>query len=152
MDSSRSRDILAGILLVGFGVAYTAQAVIRYGLGTFAAMRPGMFPTLVGSALVIAGLVVLVPAVFRRRPSDSVEPVAWRPLVAILGAMAVFAFAVGRIGLVPSIFVLTGLAVLADDKLGPIATLVLATVIAVLAVLIFRYALGFPMVLVRSPF
>ena len=153
MQASKVRDILAGLSLVVFGLLYATHALTRYGLGSFAAMRPGMFPTLVGSALVVAGLVVLLSALGRRMATTAtLEPVAWRPLVVILAAMAAFAVSIGRIGMVPAIFLLTGLAAFADDKLKPTATLLLATAISVLAVVIFRYGLGFPIVLLRAPF
>jgi len=56
----------------------------------------------------------------------------------------VFALTVERIGVIPAIFLLTGLSVLADNKLGIIGTLLLAAALSAAAVLIFLVGLGIP--------
>jgi len=53
---------------------------------------------------------------------------------------------------VPAVVVMSVFATLADDKLGVVATLMLATFLAVLTLAIFSYGLSIPLQPFRWPF
>lgn len=59
--------------------------------------------------------------------------------------MITFALTVDSFGLIPATALLTVSAVLADNKLGVIGTVVLAIVLSAIAILVFRVGLGIPL-------
>jgi len=142
------RDLIAGIVLIVIGLfgVYTSH---NYPMGTVSRMGPGMFPTTLGYLLAVFGALIALPAWFR---SGTVPVVEFRPLVFILLAAVAFALTVEVFGVVPAIFLLTGFAVLADNKLGIIGTIVLASVLSAGAVLIFLVGLSIPIYPFKWPF
>jgi len=144
------RDILAGLLLIALGSGVFLQAYFEYPLGTLRHMGPGMLPTWLGVMLAGLGLLLLVPALFK--PGPRFPPVEIRPLVTIIGGGLAFAFVVTRFGMVPAVVVMTGCAVLADNKLGLVGTMILSAIMSVLIAAIFSYGLGVPLQLFRWPF
>lgn len=135
------RDIVAGLLMIAIGVFSAIYATIQYPIGTVQRMGPGMFPMAAGWLLAIIGLLIALPAFFR---SGGLPKVEGRPFFFVLLAAIVFGLTVERLGVVPAIFLLTGLSVLGDNKLGIVGTLVLASCISAGAVLIFLVGLGIP--------
>jgi hypothetical protein len=137
------RDILGGLVLIALGGGAFLQATLEYPLGTLRHMGPGMFPSWLGAILAGLGLLILVPALFR--PGVPFARFEVRPFFAIIGGGIAFAFVVTRFGMVPAVVVLTVFSVLADNKLGIVAMLVLSAVLSVLIVVIFSYGLGVPL-------
>jgi hypothetical protein len=135
------RDLIGGAILIVVGIAGALYASAHYPLGTVQRMGPGMFPTAIGYVLAGLGALIALPAWIRRGPLPVPE---LRPLLLVLASVLVFAVTVERLGMVPAIFLLTGLAVLADNKLGVVGTLVLASGLSVGAWLIFVFGLGIP--------
>lgn len=133
------RDLIAGGLLIVLGVASAWYAGTEYRLGAVSRMGPGMFPTALGVLMAIIGFFIALPAWFRRGTLPMPD---FRPMFLVLASVLAFAVLVEWAGMVPAIFVLTGLAVLADNKLGVRATLVLASVLSFSTWLIFRVGLG----------
>jgi hypothetical protein len=151
------RDVLGGLLLGALGTFMVVYASKSLQLGTFSNMQPGMFPTILGGLLIGLGCLIAAPAGARLvhgAPSSQrpVERVAWRPLFAVAGSIVAFAVCVTRVGVVPAIFVLTAVSVLADGKLGPRGALALAMGMAALIVLIFHYGLRLAIPLFIWPF
>jgi hypothetical protein len=140
MDSRRDyRDLIGGGILVATGLFAALYATSNYTLGTVARMGPGMFPMALGYLLAILGVLIALPAWFRRGPMPRPE---WLPTVTVTLSVLVFAMTIERLGLVPGIFALTGIAVFADRKMGLRGTLVLAACLALGTWLIFRAGLG----------
>lgn len=100
-----------------------------------------MFPATLGYLPAAIGALIAIPAWFR---SSSLPKPEHRPLFFVLLGIIAFALTVERIGVVPAIFLLTGFAVLADNKLGIIGTLVLAAALSIAATLIFLVGLSIP--------
>jgi len=144
------RDIIGGLLLITLGTGVFLQAYLEYPLGTLRHMGPGMFPAWLGVMLAGLGLLLVVPALFK--PGPRLPRVEFRPLVTIIGGGLAFAFVVTRFGMVPAVVVMTGCAVLADNKLGLVGAIVLSAFMSVLIVAIFSYGLGIPLQLFRWPF
>jgi len=135
------RDIITGLLMIALGSFCAIYATNHYPIGTVARMGPGMFPMAAGWLLAIIGTLIALPAFFR---SGGLPKFEGRPFVFVLLAAIVFGLTVERLGVVPAIFLLTGLSVLGDNKLGILGTLVLASCISAGAVLIFLVGLGIP--------
>jgi hypothetical protein len=128
------RDLIGGVLLIAFGL-FVAFYAYRYNLGTVSRMGPGMFPVALGYLLAGLGVLIILPALFR--PGSPIR-FELRPFIACLAAVLIFAFAITRVGMVPSIFLLTITAALADRKLSVVGILVLAVSLSLIGVLIFN--------------
>jgi putative tricarboxylic transport membrane protein len=134
------RDLIGGSLLFVMGLWAAVQAWFDYPLGSVSHMGPGMFPAGVGVLLAFTGVLVFVPALFRAGPA--LAQVDYRAFFFVLLSLVLFALTVDTLGLVPATAILTVAAVLADNKLGVVATVVLTAVLAAIALLVFRYGLG----------
>jgi putative tricarboxylic transport membrane protein len=134
------RDMIGGSLLIVIGLWATVQAWFDYPLGSVSHMGPGMFPAGVGVLLAFTGVLVFLPALFRVGPALAKPD--YRAFFFVLLSLVLFALTVDTFGLIPATAVLTVAAVLADNKLGVIATVVLVVVLAAIALLIFRVGLG----------
>src|SRR6202043_4032206 len=97
-----SGGFVAGLLFLSVGAG--AIGIARdYTIGTALHMGPGYFPIAVGTLLVLVGAMSVLRAL--AVTTISTERIALRPLVVIGAAVVVFAAAIDRIGLVPSVFV-----------------------------------------------
>jgi hypothetical protein len=149
MRSRDSRDLVAGGVLIALGAFAAIHATINLNLGTVRHMGPGMFPMALGVLLAALGVLVLLPALFR---SGSLPRPDVRPLLAVSASVLAFAFTIRTLGLAPAVACTALVAVLADNKLGPIGAVILAAALALVAVLIFVYGLGMPLQIVNWPF
>ena len=159
--SSRSTETVVdracGALIGGFGVLVLAatsglEAATELGIG------PGYFPRLCGSILVALGFAIFA-LTFRRDRRPSVESVVLdvgelsqpgkvgqfvaRALI-ITASVLAFAFSLERLGLVVSTIALILIASRASGDLGMRASLLLASILAALASLVFIYGLNLP--------
>ncbi|MDO5658443.1 MAG: tripartite tricarboxylate transporter TctB family protein [Paracoccus sp. (in: a-proteobacteria)] len=131
-------DIAGGFALAAIGAAVAIYAAASYDLGSLRRMGPGFFPVMLGGLLAALGLVIALPA-FGRAGEES--PVALKELAAVLASVALFAFGLYRVGLVPATVASVLVASLAAPRGGVIWRLVLAVVVAGLTVLIFAVLL-----------
>lgn len=136
------QDILAGALFAAFGVAALVLGA-GYPLGSATRMGAGYFPLLLGVALVALGLLLAGAGLFARLLR--LPPLAWRPLLAVLGGGTLFALAVERAGLIVATLAAVALARLARAEHDRRETLWLALCLALLAAALFRGALGLPL-------
>lgn len=142
------RDMTGGAALSVLGAAYGLHAATTLPLGTIRSMGPGMFPAILGSILVVLGLVVAIPAAFREgAPMDLRR---WSPTFVLL-AIAAFALVVRPFGLIPATIAVVGLSQLAEREVKPGRMLLLTGFAAVLAWGIFGLALGLPMRMLNWP-
>lgn len=133
------QDFGAGIFFMLFGLAglFFARDLT---FGSAEHMGPGYFPVMLSAAIVLIGAVVATRALTVEGPS--LEPFAWRPLLFTLVSILLFAFLIGRVGLVVTAVVLTIVAAYARRQARLVETLVLAAGLAFFGVLLFVYALG----------
>lgn len=115
------------------------HSLTAFHVGTLARMGPGYFPALVSGLLVLCGLLILIPALFRAgtMPHLEMRPLFWVSLSTLAFALLLMPF-----GLVPAIIAQTLLAGISDRKLSWKASFLLAGCLAILATLIFRVGLG----------
>ena len=90
------QNFWAGILFLSVGAGQTWLA-LQYNVGTASQMGPGFMPALLGGVLVALGLIIVSGSLVVRGPR--IEPIYWRPLACIVGAMLLFALLIESAGL-----------------------------------------------------
>ncbi|KAI5913456.1 tripartite tricarboxylate transporter TctB family protein [Thauera sp. 2A1] len=141
------RDIGAGALFCACGSA--ALWLGRHlAVGDLAAMGPGFFPRAIGALLVALGAAIAVRG--GRKDASGISRFAWRPLLAVLGGLVLFAVTIRPAGLLASTLALTVVGRLARPEYGWRETAVLATTLALATGLLFRVALRVPVPLLPN--
>lgn len=136
-----ARDLIAGLLLTGFGLFVALYAGGQYTVGTAARMGPGFFPMVLGWVLVGLGLLIALFS-FRKTLHQLRPPsFALRPLGAVFGSILVFSLVVESLGLIPATLALTAVAVFAERPVRFGRSVLLAIGLAVLSWAIFSFAL-----------
>lgn len=134
-----NRDLLGGVLLVLFGIAYAGQALLHYPIGNIQKAGPGFFPLCLGIILSILGALIVVPAIGRE---SRFPRILVRAPLAILVSLGVFALLARPLGLIPAVVVANAAANLAQPPFRPLLTLTSSLVLALGAYLIFGVTLG----------
>lgn len=133
-------DLLAGLFVVTIGVVAIIEA-LQFNLGSARAMGPGYFPFYIGVLMICLGLVIIIVGGFFNRNAILEFP-ALRSLLFITAGIFCFSLLIERIGLVVAVAVAVFIVTFADRPFKLRRSLVLATVIPVICVLIFQMALG----------
>lgn len=149
MLSHDYRDILGGVVLIAFGLAFSAYAFANYEMGTVNRMGPGMFPVALGVVLAAFGVMQAVPALFRTGKMPEIR--IWTPLF-VLSGVAAFALMIRPFGLLPAVLGVTLISSLAELKIRPVSLAILAGSLCLISWLIFRVGLGLPIPMYRWPF
>lgn len=135
------RDIFAGLLMIGIGVAAAVYAYTNYRLGTVTRMGPGMIPVWLGVALAGLGVPVLIGGLLRKGVMPEIRIIT---PICVFGAIAIFALLIKPFGLLPAIFGSTIVASIAEREFAPVRILVSATVLSAMAWAIFIFGIGLP--------
>ncbi|MFG6417105.1 tripartite tricarboxylate transporter TctB family protein [Roseateles sp. DC23W] len=100
MKIKSQRDFWSGLMFLTVGLGF-AWGATEYSFGTSAQPGPGYFPFGLGVLLALLGALVLFKALtLESEGGDPVGAIAWRPLLVILAAIALFAVALPRLGLI----------------------------------------------------
>ena len=126
------------------GAAYTITALATLPLGTLRRAGPGMFPLGLGSLLFLIGIGVFVPALLQSE-KIKMPKIGWRPLIAVLAAVAAFALLVDTGGLFAAILASTVLSSLAAPGIRPLHVILLSLFLMLIAWAIFIQILNLPM-------
>jgi len=125
------RDFWSGLMFVVVGVVFAVGAT-NYSMGSSARPGPGYFPLILSVLMAILGGIVLFKALtIESEGGDPIGHFAWRPLLVIVAAIAVFGAALPRLGLVVTVPILIVMTSLAGDEFkwkGVLATAVVLTV------------------------
>lgn len=143
------KDIIGGSLLLASGLLIAWHAANTLEFGTISQMGPGMFPMSIGLLLAAFGAAIMIPALFRGGEFEKIE---WRPAIAVLASIAVFAATVRWLGLLPAILLQITVSRLADTTFRPRATAAMVIVLPLAAYVIFSLGLGLPIGMIRWPF
>jgi Tripartite tricarboxylate transporter TctB family len=137
------------------GAIYLALAIVaiwigrNYHQGTSERMGPGYFPTALGSVLALFGVVSIGRSFIR--PGEAIAPLAWRPLVLVLGATVLFGLLLDRLGLLIALPCLLVVSAMASRYSRLDATSVAAMIgLVAFCALVFVKGLGVPMPLLGS--
>ena len=99
MQRAGIKDILSGLIFVGFGAAF-GYAASGYPIGTAFRMGPGYFPLVLAGALAALGVAIVVKGVTAAAAETPIGPVPWRGAILILAALVFFGATVRGLGLV----------------------------------------------------
>jgi hypothetical protein len=137
------------------GAIYLALAVVviwvgrNYQQGTSARMGPGYFPVVLGSILALFGVVSMARSFIR--PGEPIEPMAWKPLVLVLGSVVLFGVLLDRLGLLIALPCLIIVSALASRYSRPDVTSIAALIgLVAFCALVFVKGLGVPMPLIGT--
>lgn len=145
MQIKHQKDFWAGILFVVIGALAVVFAQENE-LGRLAKMGPAYFPTILGSGLVILGILISLRALFIK-PADpassAIEPVHWGVLFFILGGVACFGFALLSLGLMIALALMIAVSSLASPLARRKEVGILIVVLCAVCWGVFVYGLGF---------
>ena len=137
----QNKDFLAGLLFLTFG-GLTVYFAREYPLGWIERMGPGYFPTALGSILCLFGFDILVRGLWSGERVAGTW--AWRPLVLITAAIAIFGFAMEKVGLVPALVALCVVTALGGREFRLKEVAILAVLMSTFSAGIFVYGLKLP--------
>ena len=136
-----SADVRAGLFFLAVALLglFLAQNLRP---GTAMRMGPGYLPNLVCSILLALGLLTVAKAVATPGPDAG----SWtlRPLMAVLGALLVFALGIEQLGLFATTALVVIVASFATPESRPVEVLVIALSLAAFSTGLFVQALGLP--------
>jgi len=131
------RDFWSGLMFLVAGVVFAVGAT-NYSMGSSARPGPGYFPLLLSVIMALIGAVVLFKAlVIESEGGDRIGTVAWRPLLVIVAAIAVFALIIDRLGMIVTVPVLIAMSSLAGDEFRWRGVIVSAAVLTIGSWLVF---------------
>lgn len=137
MKIKSQKDFWSGLMFVAVGAAFAVGAG-NYSLGDSVRPGPGYFPLGLGVLLALLGAVVLFQALtIETDDGDPVGAIAWRPLLIILGSVAMFGVALPRLGLVISLPLLILVSAYASEEHTWIGSAINAVAITTLSWLVF---------------
>ena len=115
MRIKHEKNFWAGVFFVLIG-AIAVVAAQENDLGSLSHMGPAYFPTILGTGLVVLGLVIAIKALFIKpaEGSSRIEPVHWSVLLFVLGGVACFAFALLSLGLMIALALMIAVSSLAS--------------------------------------
>jgi len=134
-----AQDFWCGLLLVAIA-AFFLLAGRDLAIGTSLRMGPGYAPHLLAGFVGAAGIGLCARGLFAAE-GTRLQAMSLRPLVFVLGAVAMFALLLERLGLVLTTFVVVAVAsaALAGRRIGE--TLALAAAVAAICAVVFVYGL-----------
>lgn len=116
MKIKSQKDFWSGVMFVAIGVGF-AWGALNYSFGTSARPGPGYFPFGLGVLMAVLGAIVLFKALtVETEGGDPIGNIAWKPLVLILSAVALFGLLLPRLGMVATLPVLIIVAAYAGDE------------------------------------
>jgi putative tricarboxylic transport membrane protein len=145
------RDFYAGglMVLLGIGTVFQAQS---YKLGTLTHMGPGFFPTILGIALVLIGIMIAGSAAASSDDDDA--PVVarkpeWFAWACIIAGPLLFVLLGQYAGMAPAIFACVFVSALGDRSSTYGGSFILAVIMTVFGVALFSYVLRVPFPIFR---
>lgn len=138
MEIKLKRDATAAVVIAGFGTFTTLYSYLHYPTGTVTRMGAGMFPIVLGSVLILMGILIFVKAMLVEGQYFSID---LREAAFVLSSLALFGVLVGGFGIVPAIVALVVVSSAAARPFSLVRSLMLAAVITLGIVLIFIVAM-----------
>ncbi len=140
------RDAMSALAVFCLG-AFAIVEGVSYRLGELRNIGPGTFPVIVGTLLVLSGLLIVAEGLAGSNHKDMPEAEAApvRVLVFVCAALLAFAFLMPRFGTVPAIVACVILAANADGSLRLWQVVALAFGMAAFCTVVFVYLLNLPL-------
>lgn len=148
MKLKSQKDFVTGLLFVALGASFAIGA-LNYPFGGSAKPGPGYLPLGLGVLLALIGALLLFKALtIEVEGDDPIAAFAWRPLLAITGAVVLFGLLLPHAGLLLALPVLVVVASAGGRTFRWREVLVNALVVTAAAWLLFVVALRLPLPLV----
>lgn len=142
MKIKSQRDFWSGLMFLVVGIAF-AWGALNYSFGTSARPGPGYFPFGLGILTAFLGAVVLFKSLsVETADGEPVGAIAWRPLLVIVGAVALFGAALPRLGMVVSLPLLVFVAAIASDEFHWLEAIVVGAILTAASWAIFVLGLS----------
>jgi hypothetical protein len=110
------KDFWSGLMFIVIGIAF-AWGSTNYKFGESARPGPGFFPFGLGILMAILGAMVLFKSLtLEVEGGDKIGPWAWKPLLIIAGAVAVFGWMLPHVGMFISLPLLVVMSALAGNE------------------------------------
>ena len=118
MKIKSQRDFVSGLMFLGVGIVFAVGAT-NYSMGNSARPGAGYFPLILSVLMAILGAIVLFKSLtIETEGGDKIGAFAWKPLIIIVVAIAVFGALLPRLGMVVTIPILIIITSLAGDEFG----------------------------------
>ena len=116
MKIKSQRDFWSGVMFIAVGVAF-AWGATTYSFGSSARPGPAYFPFGLGVIMAILGALVLFKSLtIEVEGGDKIGDIAWKPLIVILGAVALFGLLLPRLGMFITLPILVFVSAYAGDE------------------------------------
>ncbi len=136
MRIRNQRDFWAGVLFIVTGLIFMVLSR-QYNVGTSAKMGPGYFPLMLGGLMAVLGLLVLIPSVLSSAEDLKITKIEPRMVLLVLVAVAVYAFALPKLGFIVALFALILISSIASHEFNLKTTLISSVVLLVFSWLVF---------------
>jgi hypothetical protein len=141
MKIKSERDFWSGLMFLVVGIAF-AWGATSYNFGNSARPGPGYFPFGLGVLLAVLGAFVLFKSLtIETEDGEKVGAFAWKPLLFIVGTVAVFGWALPHLGMFIALPILVVIAALAGDEFHWGEALANAALLTVFSWVIFIWGL-----------
>jgi hypothetical protein len=116
MKIKSQRDFWSGVMFIAVGVAF-AWGATTYSFGSSARPGPAYFPFGLGVIMAILGALVLFKSLtIEVEGGDKIGDIAWKPLIVILGAVALFGLLLPWLGMFIALPILVFISAYAGDE------------------------------------
>jgi hypothetical protein len=134
------QDFLAGFLFLAMGVAGLLFGA-GYDMGTLSRAGPGFAPKVLSVGLIILGAIIAIRSIWQNRFASALH---FRPLVAVLGALLIFALLIDRGGLFVTVVAMAGFMYLVGGERRWVEAAVFSAAFAVFCAALFVFGLKLP--------
>ncbi|MBL0727501.1 tripartite tricarboxylate transporter TctB family protein [Piscinibacter sp. HJYY11] len=142
MKIKSEKDFWSGIMFMVVGITFAVGAT-NYSMGTSARPGPGYFPLMLSIILAILGAIVLFKSLtIETEGGDKIGHIAWRPLLVVVGSIALFAILLPRLGMFISIPILIVTVSFAGDEFKWKGVVIAAIVLTIFSWAVFVKGLG----------
>ena len=137
-------DFWAGLMFIAFGIL-AIYISTDYPIGSAMRMGPGYFPTGIGIILIILGAIIGLTSF--KVVGDNVGQFAFKPMILLSVAFAVFGWAIDNIGFIPALFILIALSSAAgkEFKMKELIPMSVVLIVGSWALFIWGLELPFPL-------
>ena len=142
MKIKSQQEFFSGLMFLVVGLAF-AYGATDYSMGVAARPGPGYFPLILSVLLAILGaLVVFTSLTIEVEGGDPIGHIAWRPLIVIVVAIALFGALLPRLGLVITVPVLIFVVSWAGEEFKWLGVAINSVVLTAFSWLVFVKGLG----------
>lgn len=142
MKIKSQKDFFSGLMFLVVGVSFAVGAT-NYSMGTSARPGAGYFPLMLSVIMAILGAVVLFKSLtIETENGDPIGGIAWRPLLVVVGSIALFGLTLPRLGLFVSLPLLIIMVSFAGDEFSWKGVLASCVVLMAGSYLVFIWGLN----------